>query len=74
MKLERVRAERPDCGRVSTDRYIVIYFWDDGELVGSKMIENLTRKDAHRLMKDLGKDYPHFIKGATMAKVEEMII
>ena len=74
MKLECVRAERPSCGRVSLDRYIVIYFWDDGELTGSKMIENLTRKDAHRLMKNLEKDYPHFIKGATMAKVEEAIV
>lgn len=74
MELQISRAKRPDCGKVSLDRYIVIYFWDDGELIGSRMIENLTRKEAHRVMKDLEKDYPHFIKGATMAKVEEAII
>lgn len=74
MELQISTAKRPDCGRVSTDRYIVIYFWDDGELVGSKMIENLTRKEAHNLMKNLEEGYPHFIKGATMAKVEEVIL
>ena len=56
------------------ERYTISYVWDDGELTGVDVINNLSYKEAKGMMRDFEKMYPHFIKKAVMAKMLEVIV
>lgn len=56
------------------EKYTISYVWDDGELTGVEVINNLSYKEAKGTMRDFEKMYPHFIKKAVMAKMLEVIV
>ena len=55
-------------------RYTVSYVWDDGELTGVEVTNNLSYNEAKSFMRDLESMYPHFIKKAVMAEMVEVIV
>lgn len=56
------------------ERYTISYVWDDGELTGVEVINNLSYNQAKTTMRDFENMYPHFIKKAVMAKMVEVIV
>lgn len=56
------------------ERYTVSYVWDDGELTGVEVVNNLSYNEAKSFMRNLESMYPHFTKKAVMAKMVEVIV
>ena len=56
------------------ERYTVSYVWDDGELTGVDVVNNLSYNEAKSFMRNLEGMYPHFIKKAVMPKMVEVIV